>query len=127
MYKIETLANHMLVEFEDNFGYNAIRAVLEHQTQMPEYTRMHDIWMIGKHPSRIHLGELLSIVDDFTCHCPSNADRKKIAIVVNRGATEATIRLLARGVNRLLRFECEVFHSLKEAEEWLEVATAEVA
>ena len=127
MYKIETLANHMLVEFEDNFGYNAIRAVLQHQTQMPEYNRLHDIWMIGKHHSRVRLGELLSIVDDFTCLCPSNADRKKIAIVVNRGATEATIRLLAKGVNRLLRFECCVFHSLNEAEEWLEVTVAEIA
>jgi hypothetical protein len=127
MYKISTFKNHMLVEFEDNFDCNAIRAALHHQTRMPEYARMHDIWLIKKHHSRVRLGELLSIVDDFTCLCPNNAEKKKIAIVVNQGATEATVRLLAKGVNRLLRFECSIFQTLEEAEASLGVAAAEVA
>jgi hypothetical protein len=125
MYTISIHKKHMVVKFEDNFGYEAIRAILHHQTRMPEYIRMHDIWLIGKHHSLISLGELLSIVDDFTCLCPTSVERKKIALVVDQGLTESIVQLLAQGVNRKHRFECRVINTLYEAEAWLGVAAAE--
>ena len=85
MYKIHTFENHLLVKFEDDFDYNAIRAVIHHETLLAEYERMDDIWLIGKYHALISLGDLESMVSEFRCRCPKSATREKTAIVVDPG------------------------------------------
>lgn len=119
MYSISTHEKHMLVKFEDHFGHQTIRSILKEQLHMPEYPDLHDIWLIDKHHAQISLGELLAIVEEFPNRCAEALGRKKIALTVKPGRTEPVVKLLARGINRKFRLECEVFYHLTDAENWL--------
>ena len=120
MYTISTYENHIRVNFEADFNGQFIKAIITHETRMPEYLRMNDIWMIGKHRSLITMDELESMASDFNCMCPENASRKKTAVVVDQGLTEAIVLLWIEHLESNLPFEIQVFHTLQEAEAWLE-------
>lgn len=117
----------MQVTFEDDFTYSTIRTIIRHETLLPQYTRMDDVWLIGKHQALITLGDLETMVADFKCMCPRNASRKKTAIVVDQGLTEAIVLLWIKQSEARMPFTCRVFHTLQEAESWLGVAESKVA
>jgi hypothetical protein len=127
MYKITTHENHMLVKFNEDFTCSTIRTIIRHETLLPQYTRMNDIWLIGKYHALVTLDHLESMAADFKCLCPRNASRKKTAIVVNEGLTEAIILLWVKQPESRIPFELRVFHTLAEAKEWLGIAESKVA
>jgi hypothetical protein len=127
VYKIEKKTDHLLVRFEEDFGYNAIRAIIHHVTMMQEYSRMDDIWLIGKHHADIRLNELELMVREFHCHCPRDATRKKTAVVAEQGFTQAILELWVNGARKKVSFEMQIFQTLEEAEAWLGVTKSMVA
>jgi len=127
MYTISTNGNHIQVNFEADFTDQSLKAIIHHETTMPEYLRMNDIWLIGKHRSLIAMDDLESMASDFNCMCPQDASRKKTAIVVEPGLTEAIILLWIRALESKVPFELRVFHTLKEAEAWLGITESKVA
>ena len=127
MYKIHELESHLRVELEDDFCFGTIRTIIHNVTSLSLYTSMDDIWLIGKHHASISLGDIEELVDDFRCLCSRSATRKKTAVVVDEGLTESMVQLWVEGVDKQLPFECSMFHTLAEAEEWLGVAASKVA
>ena len=127
MYKIHTFQNHLLVKFEEDFDCNAIKAIIHHETRMPEYERMNDIWLIEKHHALVSLGDLETLVQDFRCRCPRNAIRRKTALVAELGLTEAILQLWVKEAKNRVPFDMQIFHTLEEAEVWLGVAEPTVA
>lgn len=121
MYKIHTLEHHILVKFEADFTCQSIRAIIRHETAIPEYLRWNDIWMIGKHHSSISLPDFETMTAEFNCMCPRNAPRKKTAVVIDQGLTEAIVQLWIKQLGNKIPFEIRIFHTLAEAESWLGV------
>jgi hypothetical protein len=119
MYSISICENYLLVTFKADFDDNCVRVVIHHETQMPEYVRMNDIWLIDNHRALISMDEVDSLATEFRCMCPRNATRKKTAIVVNPGLTEAFAKIWVGKSEKRVPFELKIFHTLKEAEEWL--------
>jgi hypothetical protein len=115
------------VEFNKDVDFKTLRLVVREKIFHAEYAGMDDIWLIGKHRAYISLAELQAIVDDIMRLCPEKTQRRKTAIVVDQGLTEAIFKLLSKGIERLFPFECRVFNTLEEAEEWLGVAKSKVA
>jgi hypothetical protein len=76
MYKITTHENYLLVAIREDFGYSAIKAILHHETGLPEYAGMDDIWLIGPHHALVSLGDLETVVADFKSMCPGHATRQ---------------------------------------------------
>jgi uncharacterized protein YchJ len=70
MYTISTHESHIQVNFEADFTDQSLKAIIHHETTMPEYLRMNDIWLIGKHRSLIAMDDLESMASDFNCMCP---------------------------------------------------------
>jgi hypothetical protein len=127
MYCINKHADHLRVEFQDDFNYNLIKTIIRHETMMLEYPYTNDIWLVGTHRADIRLGELQTMVNDFHCHCPSDSTRTKTAIVADPGLTQAILELWVNGVKNTVKFELRIFDHLEEAEEWLGIAQSKVA
>jgi hypothetical protein len=127
MYTISTYENHIQVNFEADFTNQSIKTIIHHETTMPEYSWMNDIWLIGKHRSLIAMDDLESMASDFNCMCPKGASRKKTAVVVEQGLTEAIVLLWIKTLESKVPFELQVFHTLKEAEAWLGIPDSKVA
>jgi hypothetical protein len=124
LYKISTRENYLLVEFEDDFDNYTIKSIIHHVTWLTDYSRINDIWLIGKHRSLIAMDDIDSVVAGFKCRCPRSAFRKKTAIVVSFGLTDVIMKVWVKQARNKLPFEFRVFHKLEEAEEWLGVAEA---
>ena len=127
MYKIHKKPGHLLVEFTDNFTAGMIQAVMHHEASLPEFKRMNDIWLIGKHWGMVSLGDFEPVFADLASIYPKDATRNKTALVIDPGLTDAIVRMWVRQYEKQLPFECRAFHSIEEAEAWLGVAAAEVA
>ena len=127
MYSIKKHANHLRVEFQDNFSYSMIRTIIRHETMMLEYSHTNDLWLIGKHRADIRLGELEALVNEFHCQCPRDATRTKTAIVVEQGLTHAILELWMKAVQKRVSFDLRIFHTLESAESWLGAAEAKIA
>ncbi len=127
MYEIRKNDNHLLVEFQGDFDYPLIKTVIRHETMLKEYPGTNDIWLIGNHRANIRLGELETMVQEFHCLCPEDATRTKTAIVVNEGLTGAVIELWVNALQKRVTFDIEIFPTLDEAENWLDIAEKQVA
>jgi hypothetical protein len=121
MYRIQKNSNHLLVEFLDDFDILMIQTIIRHETMLREYADMDDIWLIGNHRADINLSDLETMAQDFQCRCSSDAKRKKTAIVVDEGLTEAILQLWVKEAESRVPFEIQIFHTLEEAEAWLGV------
>ena len=80
---------------------------------------MNDIWWVGRHRALVTLGDLETMVADLRERCPRDATRKKTAIVVDQGLTEAILKLWVKAAGNRIPFKLWVFHTLEEAEAWL--------
>ena len=127
MYKIENQDGYLLVKFEEDFDYNALKVIIHHVTMMQEYPCTNDLWMVGKHHAHIRLGELETMVREFHCLCPVDATRTKTAIVAEQGLTQSILELWVHAVRKKVSFDLQVFHTLDEAQEWLGVTESKVA
>lgn len=127
MYKITQNSDHLLVEFQEDFDFFTIEAIIRDETRLAEYAGMNDIWLIGKHRSLLTLDELETMATDFKCMCPQDASREKTAIVVEQGLTEAIVELWIKELAKKVPFEIRIFHTLEEAEDWLGVVESKVA
>ena len=123
MYRIHKHATHLLVEFLENFDCNAVREIIRHETMLREYADTNDIWLIGKHRADINLNDLEIMVQAFRCRCPEDAKRKKSALVVDEGLTEAILQLWVKEAGTRVSFDIRIFHTLEEAEAWLGVGS----
>lgn len=126
MYSIENSDGCRLVRFESNFNCSIIKLIVHHETQFPDYYRTNDIWLIGEHRSLISISDIDSIVFDFKCRCPKNAFRRKTAVVVAPGLTEAVVGILIDEISRKIPFEIRIFNAIEDAYIWFESAEAEV-
>jgi hypothetical protein len=59
--------------------------------------------------------------------CPRNAKRQKTAIVIETGLTEAIVLLWIKESAHRVPFDCRVFYTLKEAEEWIGTSVSKMA
>lgn len=118
MYKIEKRDDSLLVCFNGDFDYSTIKQVIYKELMLPEFAQLNDIWHVGKHRAHLRLGEIQTIVDDFSKLCPDTACMKKTAIVVEPGLTSAILGLLADGLDRKLPLTCRIFESMEAAEAW---------
>jgi len=127
MYNIERNAEYLVVNFEADFDLPMMQAIIHHETMLTEYPYTNDIWHIGPHHADIRLSGLETMVRDFHCRCPSDATRTKTALVVEDGQTQAILELWVSAMKKRVTFEIQMFQSLEEAENWLEVAKEQVA
>ncbi len=127
MYQIKQSDNNLIVSFLGDFDYSILKQVIYSELVMPEFRRMNDIWVVGKHRAQIRLGEIQTIVDDFSHLCPPDTCNKKLAIVAEPGLTSAILELLADGLDKNLPLSCRIFSSIDEASEWVGVEANYVA
>lgn len=127
MYDIVRNEECLIVRFLEDFDYPMIHSAIHHETMLGEYADTNDIWLIGDKRARIHLGEIDLLVKEFECRCPRSAGRTKTAIVVDAGLTGSIIELLVSGLKQKVAFEIEIFRTMDDARDWLELnAAAEV-
>lgn len=119
MYSIREHNGYLKVEFNEDFDFNTIQAVIHHVTSMHQYFQTNDIWVIGSHHAHIRLGEIETMVGEFQCRCPRDAQRTKTAIVVDEGFTHAIIELWVSALHKKIAFDMQIFDNLSAAEVWL--------
>ncbi len=119
MYHIEKEADCLSVVFKGDFDFSTVKCIINDLLITPEFCCCHDIWMVGKHRAQVRLGEIQSIVENFSKLCPKNACNKKTAFVAEPGLTSAILELLASGLDRKLPLSCRIFETREAAEEWL--------
>lgn len=127
MYSIEKNSDRLYVTFEGDLDYSTIKQIIYGELAMPEFCELNDIWILGENRAHIRLGEIQTVIDDFSNFCPPEACDKKMAIVAQAGLTAAILELLADGLNKKLPFSCRMFRTLEAAEEWIGFATSQVA
>ena len=127
MYRISRNEGYLLVKFIDDFDFRMIQTAIRHETTMREYADTNDIWLIGDNHARIHLAELEMMVSEFQCRCTRDATRTKTAVVVEAGLTGAIMELVMDGLKKRVAFEIEIFRTLDEAKDWLEVTESRAA
>ncbi len=119
MYDISKSDDCLLVEFKADFDYGTINSILSNESLADEFRRLHNVWVIGRHQAELRLGDIQTLVDDFGKLHTGCPDAKKMAIVVEPGLTEAKMRLMASGIERLKAISSRVFHTAHEARQWL--------
>lgn len=122
MYKIEKHDGFLLVRFLEDFDFNVVQTIIHHITSIKEYPDTNDIWLIGQHRADIRLGELENLMREFHCRCPRDSTRTKTAIVVEPGMTEAIIQLWMNATNKKVSFDMRIFHTVTEAQLWMDLA-----
>jgi len=127
MYDITKNNDCLLVEFKADFDYGTINSILSNETLVDEFRRLHTIWIIGRHQAELRLGDIQTLVDDFGRIHADRPCRKKMAIVVEQGLTEAKMRLMASGIERLKAITSRVFHTSDEARQWLLAGNSQMA
>lgn len=127
MYRIEQNGGYLRVKFEKDFDCKDVQTIIRHVTSIKAYPHTNDIWIIGKHHADIRLGELEMMMTEFHCRCSKDATRTKTAVVVEPGVTASIIELWVSATNKRVQFEMRLFHSLSEAEMWLEEAEEALA
>lgn len=123
MYRIDRTKSFLQVQFKADFDYSTLKQLLYNELTLPEFSRLNDMWLIGKYRAHLRLGDVQSIVDDFGRLCPDEACQKKMAIVVKPGLTSAILQLMADSLDRRLPFACRVFDSQAVAEDWIGMST----
>ncbi len=119
MYTFQKNSDHMLVKFENDFDCAELTKLIQLATADREYPDTNDIWLVGPHHAVMSMGDLISIMDSFCSCCPQNCNQRRTAFVADHGTTEGFLGLMAKGMGRKLPFECRLFHTLAEAQEWL--------
>lgn len=127
MYYINKFSDHLRIEFQDNFNYTTMKAIIHHVTMLKEYPHTNDIWLIGKHHADIRLGEVETMVKEFHCRCPQRVTRTKTAVVVEQRFTQTILELWINAIQKKVDFDLCIFQSLEDAESWLGLAEAKVA
>jgi hypothetical protein len=121
MYRITRNDGYLMVKFIDDFDFPMIQTAIRHETTMREYADTNDIWLIGDNHARIRLAEVEMLVSEFQTRCSRYERRSKTALVVDAGLTGAIMELLVDGLKKRVAFEVEIFRTLEDAKEWLEV------
>jgi hypothetical protein len=119
MYTISRKEDHLLVQLDDDFNYYALKTIMRHETMLPDYAVMNDIWLIGRHHALLTLADLETVALDLLRMYPAHATRRKTAIVVEPGVTEAIVLLWIKQAEQRLPFICRAFHTLTAAEVWI--------
>ncbi len=127
MYGIKNIGDYLLVDFQIDFDYAMLKAIIYHETSLEEYPRTNDIWLVGDRRAQLCLGDLESMVQDFRTRCTKPMTRKKTAIVVDRGLTASIMKLWVIESKDRVPFELQVFNTLDEAENWLGIPRSKVA
>ncbi len=110
----------LLVQVNEEFDANTVRAIIHHETMLEEFPHTNDIWLIGKHHAHISLGELETLVRDYIHQWPDETTRTKIAIVSERGLTQDILKLWVTAVKREVPFDIQLFQPLDAAEAWID-------
>ncbi len=126
MYKIQKHEGYLQVNFEEDFDFRGVQAIIHHVTSIKEYPDTNDIWLIGHHRADIRLGELETMMREFHCRCPRDATRTKTAIVVDSGLTESVIELWVAATKKNVSFDMRIFETLEEARMWLGLSELQV-
>lgn len=127
MYQLEKHDECLLVFFRETLNYSSIKCLIHDELVMPEFSRMNDIWLIGKHRADLRLREIQALLDDICQLVPAGVRTGKIAIVVDPGLTSAILELLAAGLERRLSLSCRTFETFEAAEEWIGRSASQVA
>ena len=127
MYTIDISNDCICVTIRNDFDYSTIKRILHDELVIPGFCRLHEVWLVGTHRAQVRLGELQTIVDDFSRLCPREVIDKKMAFVAEPGLTSAILELLADGLDRKLALSCRTFRSREAAEEWIGLSASQVA
>jgi hypothetical protein len=107
------------VTFDDEFDRRDLSKLMHHEAFFDEEPVKNTIWLIGKHPARLSMGELPSLVDDAAARPLERVNGKKTAIVADHRSTRVTMQILADGLQHRLPLRCRTFKSIEEAYRWL--------
>lgn len=127
MYDINRENDYLLVQLHNDFNYPLIETIIRHETALEDYHHKNDIWLIGEHHADIRLSELEKMVKQFEHHCPAEAKRRKTAVVIQPGLTHAIFELWAKALKKRVTFEIEMFQTLEEAKQWIDIPEEKVA
>jgi len=120
MHTIRDKSSHLLVEFNDGFGSGDIMELMRHEAFFTDKPAKSTIWLVGKHPARVSMGELPTVVDDAAQLPLDRVKDKKTAIVTEHSSTRITMQMLADGLQHSLPLRCRTFTTIEEAHRWLD-------
>ncbi len=112
--------SHLLVELDEGFDSGEIMKLMRHEAFFDDEPVKSTIWLMGKHPARLSMGELPAVVDDAAALPLERVKDKKTAIVSDHSPTRVTMQVLADGLQRRLPLRCRTFKTIEEAHRWLD-------
>jgi hypothetical protein len=127
MHTISDKTTHQLVEFNDGFDSREIMELIHHEAFIGDEPKKNSIWHIGKHTSRLHMGELPIIVDHAAQLPLKHMKDRKTAIVTEHSSTRTTMQMLADGLQHRLPVRCRTFKTIEEAHRWLDYVNSQTA
>ena len=119
MHAISNKTSYLLVEFDDGFDSGDLLELMHHEAFFDDKSGRNSIWLIGKHPARLSMGELPSVIDGAALLPLERLKDKKTAIVTGHSTTRITMQMLADGLQRRLPLRCRTFKTIEEAHRWL--------
>lgn len=122
MYNITSQKNYLLVRFTDEIRYSQIVAAIEELLAREDFPQWDDIWVFEGRLVDIRYEQLDTLIQAILSRYPMVASRSKTALVTATGFMAAIAEEFLR-LARILPYELQLFHSLEDAENWLQRPT----